>query len=66
MAKDSFRKRVGEWLKPGGWIVKNGRGVTAIYFKRVVHRSSISGAELKKKANDIIDCVKGRIPEWLK
>ena len=37
MAKDSFRKRAGEWIKPGGWIVKNGHGVEAIYFKRVVH-----------------------------
>lgn len=65
MDKDSLRKRVGEWLKPGGWIVKNGRGVTATYFKRVVHKSNISAAELKKRANEIINCIKGRLP-WAK
>jgi len=62
MTIGSLEKRAREWSKPGMWMVKIGRGEDRVYFKRVVHRSSISAAELKKRANEIIDCVKGRLP----
>lgn len=66
MSETSFIKRLGEWSKPGMWLIKKGRGKKAIYYKRVIHRSGISAADLKSRANDIINCVKGRLPSWLK
>lgn len=62
MSETSFIKRIGEWSKPGKWLIKKGRGKKAIYYKRVVHRSVISAADLKKRANEIINCVKRRLP----
>lgn len=66
MGRSSFKKRLGEWSQPGMFLIKKGRGEKAIYHKRVVHRSNISAADLKKRANDILSCVKGRIPSWAK
>jgi hypothetical protein len=66
MSIGSLEKRAREWSGPGMWMVRNNGEDEMVYFKRVVHRSPISAAELNKKANEIINCVAGRIPSWLK
>ena len=55
MSQESFRKLAGEWSKPGGSVVRFCRLKKPVYYKRVVHRSPISAAELKKKANKLIN-----------
>jgi len=55
MSHTSFVKRLGEWSKPGMWLIKTGRGKNAIYYKRVIHRSNISCADLRVAANKIIN-----------
>jgi len=55
MSETSFVKRLGEWSKPGMWLIKAGRGKNAIYYKRVIHRSNISCADLRVSANKIIN-----------
>ena len=49
MTETSFVKRIGEWSKPGKWLIKKGRGKNAIYSKRATHRSNLSCAELRAK-----------------
>ena len=49
MSETSFVKRIGEWSKPGMWLIKKGRGKKAIYSKRATHRSNINCAELAAK-----------------
>ena len=49
MSETSFVKRIGEWSKPGKWLIKKGRGKNAIYSKRATHRSNITCAELAAK-----------------
>lgn len=66
MNQESFRKLAGKWSKPGGPIIRYSRLKHPVYHKRVVHKSNISATDLKKKANEIINCVAGRIPSWLK
>ena len=62
----SLKKRAREWSQPGMWMVRNNGEDEMVYFKRVVHRSPISAAELNKRANEILNCIKGRIPSWAK
>ena len=66
MSIGSLEKRAREWSKPGMWMVRNNGEDEMVYFLRVVHRSNISGAALNKKANEIINCIVGRVPSWLK
>jgi len=49
MSETSFVKRIGEWSKPGKWLIKKGRGKNAIYSKRATHRSNMTCAELRAK-----------------
>ena len=49
MSHSSFVKRIGEWSKPGKWLIKKGRGKNAIYSKRATHRSNMTCAELAAK-----------------
>ncbi len=64
MTIGSLEKRAREWSGPGMWLVRNNGEDEMVYFKRVVHRSNISGAELNKKAKDIINCIAGRLSWW--
>jgi hypothetical protein len=64
MTIGSLEKRAREWSQPGMWLVRNNGEDEMVYFKRVVHRSNISGAELNKKAKEILDCIKGRMTWW--
>ena len=48
MTETSFIKRLGEWSKPGMWLIKKGRGKNAIYSKRAC-KSNLSWAEVKAK-----------------
>lgn len=64
MSHTSFVKRIGEWSKPGMWLIKKGRGKNAIYCKRATHKSDIGFAELRVKANVIIECGLRRVMWW--
>ena len=66
MNQESLRKLADKWSKPKGTIIKYGRGKKAVYHKRIVHRSNISAAELNRKVNDVLRCIKGRISSWAK
>jgi len=64
MTETSFVKRIGEWSKPGMWLIKKGRGKNAIYCKRSNHRNDMGFAEWKAKANEIIECGLRRVMWW--
>ena len=48
MSETSFVKRIGEWSKPGKWLIKKGRGKNAIYSKRAC-KSNFNWAEVRSK-----------------
>ena len=62
MTIGSLEKRAREWSQDGMWMVRNNGEDEMVYFLRVVHRSNISAAELNKRAKEILNCIRGRLP----
>lgn len=62
MSQESLDKRLVEWSNVyHGWIVKKGSGRKAIYYKRYIHRCSLSKSELRDRViNKLKSVVKWR------
>jgi len=50
MTDESFRRRISEWAKvDGGWLIRKGTYNERIFYKRPIHRCTLSRAELLKR-----------------
>jgi len=53
MTHTSFVKRIGEWSKPGKWLIKKGRGKNAIYSKRAC-KSDLTWAQVRETVKRLL------------